>query len=106
MRILFDQGTPLPLRRALSAHTVETAWQRSWSELSNGELLAEAETAGFDLLLTTDQNLRYQQDLSARRIAILVLTVANWPALEPHVMRIAAAVDSMKTGEYREWLPS
>lgn len=103
MRILFDQGTPLPLRRALSAHTVETAWQHGWSKLSNGKLLEEAERAGFDLLLTTDQNLRYQQDLSARHIAILVLTVANWPALEPHAMKIAAAVDLIKTGEYREW---
>ena len=61
MRILFDQGTPLPLRRVLSAHSIETAWQRGWSEISNGELLTAAELAGFDVFITTDQNLRYQQ---------------------------------------------
>jgi len=103
MRILFDQGAPVPLRRSLAAHEVSTAWQRGWAQLSNGDLLATAEAAGFDLLLTTDQNLRYQQDLSARRIAVLVLTVANWPALEPHASDIAAAIDSMKPGEYHEW---
>lgn len=77
MRILFDQGTPIPLRRWLPAHHVETTWQREWAELSNGDLLTAAESAGFDLLVTTDQNLRYQQNLSTRRIAILVLTIAN-----------------------------
>ena len=58
MRILFDQGTPVPLRRWLTAHEIETAWQRGWALLSNGELLSAAESAGFDLLVTTDQNLR------------------------------------------------
>ena len=57
------------------------------------------------LLVTTDQNLRYQQNLSARRIAIFVLTVANWPALEPHASDVAAAIDAMQPGEYREWSP-
>lgn len=58
MRILFDQGTPLPLRDWLAAHRVETAWQRGWCELSSGELLVAAENANFDLFITTDQNLR------------------------------------------------
>ena len=106
MRILFDQGTPLPLRRPLISHDVETTWQRGWSELSNGDLLTAAEAAGFDLLITTDQNLRYQQNLSGRRIAILVLTIANWPVLQPHATSIAAIVDVMQPGEYREWTPS
>ena len=104
MRILFDQGAPVPLRSALVAHDVETAWQRGWSELSNGDLLTAAEAAGFDLLITTDQNLRHQQNLSGRRIAILVLTVANWPTLQPHATSIAAIAASMQPGEYREWL--
>ena len=103
MRILFDQGTPLPLRRTLSAHEVETTWQRGWSKLSNGDLFTVAEAAGFDLLVTTDQNLRHQQNLSRRRISILVLTVANWPTLQLHAASIAAAVDSMQPGEYLEW---
>ena len=71
MRILFDQGTPVPLRTALSRHFVQTAYERGWHALSNGELLQAAETAGFDLLVTTDQNLRHQQNLADRRIAIL-----------------------------------
>jgi hypothetical protein len=63
VRILFDQGVPLPLRRSFSGHVVITAWQKGWSELSNGELLAAADADGFELLVTTDQNLRYQQNL-------------------------------------------
>ncbi len=106
MRVLFDQGTPLPLRRWLSPHHVETAWQCGWAELSNGDLLTAAESTGFDLLITTDQNLRYQQNLAARRIAILVLKVANWPTLEPHAPQIAAAVNGMKPGAFCEWSPS
>ncbi len=64
MRILFDQGTPAPLRRALPLHNVETSFERGWSTLVNGELLSAAEAAGFDVLVTTDMNLRYQQDLT------------------------------------------
>ncbi len=90
MRILFDQGTPLPLKDWLAVHHVETAWQRGWSELSNGELLVAAENATFDLFVTTDQNLCQQQNLSQRGIAVLVLMVANWPALEPHAKAIAS----------------
>ena len=103
MRILFDQGVPVPLRRWLTAHEVETAWQRGWAEISNGDLLTAAEAAGFDMLVTTDQNLRYQQNFSGRRIAILVLTVANWPALEPHAPNIAIAAAAMQPGDYCEW---
>ena len=106
MRILFDQGTPVPLRRFITGHEIETAWQRGWAQLSNGDLLAAAETADFDLLVTTDQNLRYQQNLSARRIAILVLTVANWPAIEPHAHAIAATIQTILSGGYFEWSPT
>jgi hypothetical protein len=63
MRILFDHGTPAPLRRALTAHTVSTAYEMGWAELDNGALLAAAER-DFDALVTTDRNLRYQQNLS------------------------------------------
>src|SRR5688572_16774417 len=69
MRILFDQGTPVPLRAALSEHEVSTAYERGWSTLRNGELLDSAELAGIDVLVTTDQNIRHQQDLSTRRIS-------------------------------------
>jgi predicted nuclease of predicted toxin-antitoxin system len=105
MRILFDQGTPLPLREWLAAHRVETARQHGWSELLNGNLLAAAEAAGFDLFVTTDQDLRHQLDLSRFRIAVLVLKVANWPMIEPAAATITALVDRIDHGEYAEWSP-
>jgi hypothetical protein len=72
--ILFDQGTPKGLARALSGHTVHTAQAKGWDTLSNGELLSAAEEAGFELLLTTDRRIRHQQNLRVRRIALVVLT--------------------------------
>jgi hypothetical protein len=72
--ILFDHGTPKGLARALSEHTVHTAQSKGWDALTNGELLDAAESAGFELLLTTDRRIRYQQNLRVRRIALVVLT--------------------------------
>jgi hypothetical protein len=71
MNILFDQGTPVPLRRHLREHTISTAYEQGWATLTNGQLLEAAEHAGYHLLITTDQNLQYQQNLSERQIAIL-----------------------------------
>ena len=101
MRILFDQGTPAPLRDHLPGHSVETAYEKGWSALRNGELLAKAEVT-FDLLITTDRNLRRQQNLAGRRIAILVLPTTSWPRLQKITPEIAAAVDSLKPGQYVE----
>jgi hypothetical protein len=81
---------------------IETAYERGWSRLSNGDLLAAAESGGFDLFLTTDQNLRYQQNLTARKIRILVLPTTRWPEIRRHVAEIAAAITTMKPGEFRE----
>jgi hypothetical protein len=92
MRVLFDQGTPAPLRHALTAHVVSTAYEMGWSALSNGDLLDAAE-AQFDAFVTTDQNLRYQQKLAGRRLAILVLPYASWPKLQGHLASIVPAVD-------------
>lgn len=99
MKILFDQGTPAPLRRALAGHVVVTAFEKGWSNLSNGNLLREAE-AEFDLLITTDKNLEYQQNLTGRRIAILVLPTTNWPEIQLHQAEVAAAVSQIKPGAY------
>ena len=101
MRIVFDQGTPAPLRRALPGHAVATAFELGWSDLANGDLLEQAE-AQFDLLITTDQNLRYQQNLVRRRIAILVLPTTSWPEIRQHEAAVLAAVNTMQAGEYRE----
>ncbi|OFZ88498.1 MAG: hypothetical protein A2W21_15360 [Betaproteobacteria bacterium RBG_16_66_20] len=101
MRILFDQGTPAPLRDHLPGHSVETAYEKGWSALRNGELLAKAE-AEFEVLVTTDRNLRHQQNLAERRIAILVLPTTSWPRLQQITQKIAAAVDVLKPGQYVE----
>jgi hypothetical protein len=70
MRILLDHNTPAPLRYALRGHQVETAYERGWAELQNGDLIAETESAGFDLLITTDQGIRYQQNWADRSLAL------------------------------------
>ena len=101
MRIVCDQGTPAPLRRALAGHAVATAFELGWSDLANGDLLRQAE-AQFDLLITTDQNLRYQQNLAGRRIAILVLPTTSWPEISQHKAEVLTAVNTIQAGEYRE----
>jgi hypothetical protein len=101
MRILFDHGTPAPLRRALVGHDVETAYEKDWADLSNGDLLKAAEET-FDLLIKTDQSLRYQQNLSGRQLAILVLPTTSWPDLRRHLSQIQAAVASMRPGGFLE----
>ena len=73
MLILFDHGTPRSIARFLKGHTVVEALARGWDRLINGALLNAAEDAGFDVLLTTDKNIRYQQNLKGRKIAIVVL---------------------------------
>src|ERR1019366_8683616 len=94
MLILFDNGTPAPLRYALKNHVVVEAIERGWDTLANGELIAAAEEAGFELLLTTDKNLRYQQNLKDRKIAFVVLGNQQWPVLRRHVDRVVAAVNA------------
>ena len=88
MIILFDQGVPVPLRRHLSGHEVDTAFERGWSSLGNGALLDRAESDGYQILVTTDQNLRHQQNLAGRQLAILVLLAASWPRIERRVDEI------------------
>lgn len=94
MLILFDNGTPAPLRHALSGHVVVEAVERGWDRLANGELIAAAEAAGFELLLTTDKNMRYQQDLTNRKLAFVVLGNQQWPTLRRYVERVVAAVNA------------
>jgi hypothetical protein len=102
MLVLFDQSTPVPIRSFLKGHTVETAWQRGWDKLKNGDLLKAAEEAGFELLVTPDKNIRYQQNLKNYTIAIVVLGNPQWPVLRHDVDRIVAAVNAAKPGTYCE----
>ena len=92
----------MPLRRAFGAESVETAFERGWSELENGALVEAAEAMGFELFLTTDKNLRYQQNLVGRRIAILVLWTTSWPDLRPHAAAVATVAVALQPGEFRE----
>ena len=102
MKILFDQGTPAPLRRYLAGHSVDTAYERGWSNLSNGNLLDAMERDGYQLLITTDQNLRYQLNLADRKLAIIVLLSTSWPRIRQRVDDIKAVVDAITSGEYKE----
>ncbi len=102
MKILFDQGTPVPLRNHLPKHAIETLYEKGWSNLENGDLLREAEAAGFEVLITTDQNLRYQQNLSGRRISVVVLLTTSWPRIKSHTDLVVQAIDHLNPGSYEE----
>ncbi len=103
MLILFDHGTPKGLMYALPGHDIVTAQSRGWDRLKNGDLLKAAEAAGIDLLLTTDRRIRYQQNLTGRKIAIVVLTgTTKWARVRLHKQRIADAVNAAKPGFYAE----
>ena len=102
MKILFDNGTPNPIAQSLAGHEVAFARQVGWHELTNGELIRQAEEAGYDVLLTSDKNIRYQQNLTARRIAIVVLGNQQWPVVRLHPDRIAAVINAATPGSYSE----
>lgn len=103
MLVLFDNGTPRTLARYLiERHTVTEARARGWAELENGELLREAENAGFEVLVTTDKNIGYQQNLKDRKISIVVLGKGRWTLIEPHVRLVIEAVNSAVAGSYLE----
>jgi hypothetical protein len=100
MRILFDNGTPRGVASALQGHVVEEARLHGWDTLRNGELLDAAEAAGFEL--TTDRNIRYQQNLTGRRIAIVVLGKGRWRLIKASLPEIAAAVNAATPGSFIE----
>src|SRR5947209_4531169 len=101
MRILFDHGTPAPLKSFPKDHSVKKTKEMGWDSLNNGELLNVAEEAGFDVLLTTDKNIRYQQNLMTRKIA-LVLSNPRWPVVRLYGQRVIDAVNAAKPGSYIE----
>ena len=102
MRILFDQGTPVPLRDLLKSHQVETTFERGWSRLSNGDLLAAAESEGFEVLVTTDQNLRKQQNLAGLRIAVVILLSTSWPRIQKSASTVTQVIDAALPGNFKE----
>jgi len=84
------------LQEYLADHEISRAFQLGWAGKKNGELLALADEAGFEILVTTDQNLLHQQDLSARKMAVFVLGRGNWPEIKPHAPQIAAEINAVK----------
>ena len=102
MKILFDNGTPAPIAGSLVGHSVMRARQIGWEGLKNGDLIQQAEEAGYDLLLSTDKNIKYQQNLTGRRIAIVVLGNQQWPIVQRYLDRVAAAVNAATPGSYSE----
>jgi hypothetical protein len=102
MRVLFDNGTPRGVAGALTGHTVEEARAHGWDTLRNGELLDAAEAAGFEVFVTTDRHIRYQQNLTGRQIAIVVLGKGRWRLIKNRLPAIAEAVASARSGTFAE----
>lgn len=101
MKIILDESTPQKLRLLIdSRHTVVTTWFQGWSGLKNGELLAAAENAGFDLFITADQELSHQQNLIGRKIAVLVLSTNNWSVVKEQIVGITAAINAATPGSF------
>jgi len=102
MNVLFDQGTPVPLRRHLHPHSVDTSAERGWSTLQNGDLLNQAEACRYEAFITTDRNLKYQQNLTGRKVRILVLTTTSWPRISKKIAEIRDALENLHEGGYTE----
>lgn len=102
MKVLFDQGTPAPLREHLPEHRVDTLAAKGWSDKDNGELLDLAEREGYEIFVTTDRSLRHQLNPARRRIGIVVLPGTVWPAIRLRTEDIRKAVAAVRSGEVRE----
>ena len=100
MRVLFDQGTPVGIRQCLLDHTIATANEKGWSALLNGQLLSAAQDAEFHVLLTTDTNLPFQQNLEGRQIAVVILSKNRWNLIRRALPQIATAVAAAKPGTW------
>jgi hypothetical protein len=101
VKILFDECIPRPLRPLLGEFEISTAQEMGWGRVKNGELLKRAEGV-FDAFLTSDQQLKYQQNLKDRRLAILVLSTNRWPKVKEKTPEIIAAIQSLQPGDYKE----
>ena len=101
-RVLFDRNVPVGLRRQLPNHRVSTTDDEGWSTLANGDLLDAAERSGFDVMVTADLQLKHQQNLSGRRLALVVLSTSAWPVVRTNIPAISTAVDAATPGSYRE----
>ena len=102
MRILFDHNTPRPLRRYLTEHTIDTAGEKGWDAIRNGNLLDNAEREGYEIVISADQSMSYQQNIARRQLGLVVLLSNRWPDVEMRVDDIRAALENIQPGELRE----
>ena len=102
MRILFDHGTPAPLRNHLPEHSVDRSAERGWELLENGELIRKAEEEGYEIIVTTDQNMCHQQNLAGRKLAVVVLLSTAWPRVQHRVEEIRTAIEEVRPGGFAE----
>ena len=102
VKILFDHGTLAPLRRHLPEHSVDRSAERGWELLENDELIQRAEEDGYEVIVTTDQSMRYQQNLAGRRLAIVVLMATAWPRVRHRTAEIRGVIEEVRPGELRE----
>jgi hypothetical protein len=101
VRILIDECVPFPIRRLLIGHESITAQKQGWGGVKNGDLIRLAECE-FDLFITSDQNLRYQQNLAGRRLPILVLSTNDLRRILAAAHLIAGAVEGIQPGQFVE----
>lgn len=102
MQILLDNGVPRGIAASLRPHKVKECRTLGWDALRNGELLEAAEAGGFDVFVTTDKNLRYQQNLSQRKLSIVVLGKGRWRLIRPVLSLVSAAVNATTPGSFTE----
>ena len=102
MRILFDHDVPRPLRRHLTGHEVDTAMEKGFAELSNGDLLDEAEHKGYEVIITADQKMAHQQNIGRRTFGVVVLLSNNWPQVREKIADIQSALEGIQPGELKE----
>jgi hypothetical protein len=102
LRILLDENIPAALSRVIVGHQVTAARDRGWAGISNGDLIAAAEAESFEVLITADRNIRYQQNLTGRRIALMVLSTNIWPTIRANPAPILSAIESIQLGQYVE----
>ena len=100
LRVLFDKNVPYPLKQHLTDYQVKTAEEEGWGQIANGELINCAEEAGFQILLTCDQNLCYQQNLAHRQLSIVVLGSNIWPGISPRIAEIVGALERVSAGSF------
>ena len=100
IRILLDQNAPLGLRGLLTGHDVATAARLGWSTIQNGDLIRAAEEAGFAVLITCDRNIRHQQNLAGRQLALIELATNRWATIRDNIADVLAVIETASPGSY------